>query len=496
MRRYLLLLLMLLTMPHIPMLLQWARMSAREELSLHYTEDLTWLDSEDNSHQSPSFRARAGAPEDGGTRDQVTRTQVEEDDTRDQMMHTQVEEDDTKDKVTQTRTKEVDTRDRARQTQMERADTRDWLTQSPAGLQVVAGKGSKAEPNQISLPREVTEATDPLEGMLYCACCFEDLAELDRVSPDGCQHRFCLPCLSTWIEYTNTCPLDRHRFWRMNIEDKEGRFLRSTRVEFQETRNDESLPLGTLRHPFGRPGPVAIATRTLLPEEEGFQEPTLQVLENRPLVEILAGSLDVHARSLLLWRQARYQRRVRLSVHDRRRQRAGQPRMTPDCPLPLFACRAVPQQESPRRGPGHGPTPMQSTRNRQASGCIEDALQARAHHRYQNAIQNRATPIHVPSMENPLTYRLMERVQWARNVTAGLLSPRNQTEARWRIQSPTGQPFPHYLPVWANYWHIGETRKDAKGNKRGGTQVVRYDLSKLLWMEGFPASAFPCEPRQ
>lgn len=67
------------------------------------------------------------------------------------------------------------------------------------------------------------------------------------------------------------------------------------------------------------------------------------------------------------------------------------------------------------------------------------------------------------------TYRLGVRVQWAKAATAYVPLPKTALGARWRIPSPSGQPFPLNVPRWANYWHrpIGESRRDSKGSKEG-----------------------------
>ncbi len=114
-----------------------------------------------------------------------------------------------------------------------------------------------------------------------------------------------------------------------------------------------------------------------------------------------------------------------------------------------------------------------------------------ARRKYLQATMSRPPQIPVPRAVNPLTYQIPARMRWAQQVTLPLLLPSNTLEAHYRIQTPWGEPFPFMLPRWANFWHTGTNHRDSKGCKRGGSKAKHYDLCKLLWLEGFPASTFP-----
>ena len=98
------------------------------------------------------------------------------------------------------------------------------------------------------------------------------------------------------------------------------------------------------------------------------------------------------------------------------------------------------------------------------------------------------SPINIPAGENILTYRLKDRISWARAITDKLALPRNPRQARKRFSSPSGKPFPFKLAPWANFWVIGKT--DLK-RKRGGQVHHNVDICKLLWMEGYSEEDFP-----
>lgn len=111
--------------------------------------------------------------------------------------------------------------------------------------------------------------------------------------------------------------------------------------------------------------------------------------------------------------------------------------------------------------------------------------------KYRQATGSRPAQVEIPPGVNPREYRLTERMAGARKVIQGLPVPRNALEARYRIQSPSGQPFPLNLPQWANFWHFQDGRRAANGRLRGGRKATQYDVCKLMWMEGFAQLDFP-----
>ncbi len=132
-----------------------------------------------------------------------------------------------------------------------------------------------------------------------------------------------------------------------------------------------------------------------------------------------------------------------------------------------------------------------TTRQGRAEESLGMSRAMAARRRYQQATKSRPLPIPVPHAANPLTHQIPARMRWAQQVTLPLPLPSNTLEARYRIQTPWGEPFPFMLPRWATFWHTGTNRRDSKGCKRGGSKAKHYDLCKLLWLEGFPASTFP-----
>jgi hypothetical protein len=99
----------------------------------------------------------------------------------------------------------------------------------------------------------------------------------------------------------------------------------------------------------------------------------------------------------------------------------------------------------------------------------------RARRKYPRMTGPYPNQIAVPSTANYFTYRIPVRMQWAKNITTSLPIPSNQTEGRYRIQNPRGEPFPFTLPRWASYWHLSTEHQNASG-----LQSISLSINMLL----------------
>lgn len=81
---------------------------------------------------------------------------------------------------------------------------------SPANLGLLDGQG----PLDSGMEGAVGGAAMMTDLNKTCAVCCEEMTkETPTGSPDGCEHKFCLPCIQKWAsDYSNTCPVDGHRF--------------------------------------------------------------------------------------------------------------------------------------------------------------------------------------------------------------------------------------------------------------------------------------------
>ena len=55
-------------------------------------------------------------------------------------------------------------------------------------------------------------ATEP---EFNCCICMTEPEKHELSNIDGCDHRFCFPCIAQWSERENTCPLCKHRFHKI-----------------------------------------------------------------------------------------------------------------------------------------------------------------------------------------------------------------------------------------------------------------------------------------
>ncbi|KAL7495575.1 hypothetical protein ACHAWT_003966 [Skeletonema menzelii] len=56
------------------------------------------------------------------------------------------------------------------------------------------------------------ESSETGEGEVECSICLEEPIADDIATIDGCEHQFCLNCITQWSETNNVCPLCRIRF--------------------------------------------------------------------------------------------------------------------------------------------------------------------------------------------------------------------------------------------------------------------------------------------
>ena len=62
--------------------------------------------------------------------------------------------------------------------------------------------------DEESLSSAESSETDDIE----CCICLEEPSADDVATIDGCEHKFCVDCVTQWSETNNVCPLCRTRF--------------------------------------------------------------------------------------------------------------------------------------------------------------------------------------------------------------------------------------------------------------------------------------------
>ncbi len=306
-----------------------------------------------------------------------------------------------------------------------------------------------------SLVSEVGEA-ESVSRPHECPTCYVALDTVLVGVPAGCEHKFCVECLQGWILNSNTCPVDRHRFNTLRIY--EGEELVNT-LAVPTVQVQMAPPLRPrLQDWQDRPARRPAVSRRRQPDTGPSRSGTVGHLSGE--------GWDGRRRYPLRTETVRAV--VTPTGEDR-----GATRPTPPTPTPGMTIETLDHIR------------------RVARNALYIVL---ARRKYQQATVDRPPPITIPSGCSPLNYRLKDRIQWAREITASLPLPVHALEARYRIQSPTGSPFPFAIPRWANFWHIGVGRRNRRGCPRGGQKAKQYDLCKLLWLEGYPRSVLPVPP--
>ncbi len=306
-----------------------------------------------------------------------------------------------------------------------------------------AGVNRNREENAMSHQAEtaggpVTIARKDAEESEVCPTCYETLDSRLVGIPEGCQHKYCLECIQAWLKNSNSCPACRHRFSVLHV--------------FRGEERVDTLP-------------VQAAQVEMAPPVEFSLEDVVGSTGYNPGRGHIYGTVTTSEGTQPL--------RVERTTFDlpAREERSPTPGTSSG-----QTQRVVPSGAGEATGSGEVGRPHR-------------AMAARI--KYQRAIMNRPPQIPVPLHANPLTYHLSARLNWARRITLTLPLPRSSIEARYRIQSPRGEPFPVMLPKWATFWHAGATNRNSGGRLYRGRNWGPYELCKLLWLEGFSRSAFP-----
>ncbi len=338
--------------------------------------------------------------------------------------------------------------------------------------------GSPDEPAQSKV--EDPEEKDKSE----CPLCYAVLDAVLIGVPDGCEHRFCVDCLQDWVKNSNSCPIDRHRFNALHVFCGE-EWLDTVMVS--PVQVEMAPPMELSLADMGSTGAERRVRRQA--STTGWRwSPLRRLGQDRPALQSSSGVTAREAHPV----------RSEMSPVRPEEERPQMDWAAVRAPLPDIRPRPsiVPSLMAlPRVGPSRpvhlspGDGTMLSGRHGPRTRIPTRAETARK--KYQHSTLGRPRRIQVPGTANPLIYKLSERLHWARVVTATLPLPSNALEARHRIRSPCGEPFPFYIPKWANYWHLGRGRQDARGSPRGGRKAKHFDMCKLLWLEGFPQSSFP-----
>jgi hypothetical protein len=51
-----------------------------------------------------------------------------------------------------------------------------------------------------------------------CGICLDDITDQGKIN--SCEHQFCFTCIKTWSDTSNTCPMCRERFVRIDHNDE------------------------------------------------------------------------------------------------------------------------------------------------------------------------------------------------------------------------------------------------------------------------------------
>lgn len=255
--------------------------------------------------------------------------------------------------------------------------------------------------------------------------------------------------------------------------------------------------------------PNETSRRELVPGPEVWQPE--RETEPNELRQILAEpSSQIRGERFLEWRRRRAveavgrreRKRVRMTQQERQLRFAELPAISQSFTVAPYVARNVqrmqvasvtgsqPPVELPRAGPSTSHLPMNRLMPRIETPA-DAFVVACVQRRYHAALPRSNPQILVPAGQRILEYKLIDRIEWAIQVTGHLPRPTSALEACWRFQSSRGQPFPFKIPIPYNQWHYAESRRDSKGVKRGGVEAVYWDMCKLLWMEGYSALDFP-----
>eukprot|EP01080_Neovahlkampfia_damariscottae_P000991 gene991-9897_t len=91
--------------------------------------------------------------------------------------------------------------------------------------------------NPISIPSTSQQNED--KEVEDCTICMEKINELATIN--GCEHQFCFDCIKQWSTKSNTCPLCRKRFTKIESEKKK------KTVKKRDQRSDLDVPLEVLQ---------------------------------------------------------------------------------------------------------------------------------------------------------------------------------------------------------------------------------------------------------
>lgn len=75
-----------------------------------------------------------------------------------------------------------------------------------------------------------TESSED-EDCPSCAICLSSLANRIAAQISGCSHEFHNTCILKWAERTNTCPIDRSKFNKITVRNKQGDIVKITDVD-------------------------------------------------------------------------------------------------------------------------------------------------------------------------------------------------------------------------------------------------------------------------
>jgi len=84
---------------------------------------------------------------------------------------------------------------------------------SSAAKQLDFAAGEENVPNVESRDEESLSSAESSEtDDIECCICLEEPSADDVATIDGCEHKFCVDCVTQWSETNNVCPLCRTRF--------------------------------------------------------------------------------------------------------------------------------------------------------------------------------------------------------------------------------------------------------------------------------------------
>lgn len=84
-----------------------------------------------------------------------------------------------------------------------------------------ARRRKKKEKSPIKSPRQ-SESDDSDGTAEKCPICLLAFRQQELGTPSGCEHCFCLVCLTEWSKNVNTCPVDRQEFRSIGVREHFG----------------------------------------------------------------------------------------------------------------------------------------------------------------------------------------------------------------------------------------------------------------------------------